>query len=168
MSLATVVWGSAPARARRRAGAARAGAPRAAAAPARARRGFGLRVVGVSVVMSVAALAVLMGLAVFHSVLASGQYRLSELETEVAAERSRLVDLQVELESLHAPSELQTMGEGALGLVAAEGPTDLAIAPDHIRAAAGAAGTGRAGGEADWLELKGLLSASASTRSPRS
>ena len=55
-----------------------------------ARRAVGLRLVGVTALLAVAAITVLAGLAVFHSMLAAGQYRLSELEAEIAAEREPL------------------------------------------------------------------------------
>ena len=51
------------------------------------RRAVGLRLVGVTALLAAATIAVLAGLGVFHSMLAAGQYRLSELESEIGVER---------------------------------------------------------------------------------
>ena len=99
-----------------------------------ARRAVGLRLVGMTTLGAAVAIAVLAGLAVFHSWLAAGQYRLSELESEIAVERERLLDLRYELQTLHGPAEIELMGVGALGLIDASDPIDVRIeASPHRR-----------------------------------
>ena len=133
--------------------AAAATPPLPVSAPAR--RAVGLRLVGVTALLAAAVIAVLAGLAVFHSMLAAGQYRLQGLEWEIAAERERLIDLRYELQTLHGPAEVELMGVGALGLVSAADPIDLRIEPRHIASSAPRRQADRRGG--DWLSIKTLL-----------
>ena len=127
----------------------------AALAQVPARRAVGLRLVGITTLGAAAAIAVLAGLAVFHSWLAAGQYRLSELESEIAVERERLLDLRYELQTLHGPAEIQLMGVGALGLVDASDPIDVRIEPRHIAAVDASEEITHDGG--NWLSIKTLL-----------
>ncbi len=119
------------------------------------RRAMGLRLVGITTLGAAAAIAVLAGLAVFHSWLAAGQYRLSELESEIAVERERLLDLRYELQTLHGPAEIELMGVGALGLVNATDPIDVRIEPRHIAAVETSEEITHDGG--NWLSIKTLL-----------
>ena len=120
-----------------------------------ARRAVGLRLVGVTALLAAAAITVLAGLAVFRSVLAAGQYRLGELESQITAERARLIDLRYELQTLHGPAEIELMGIGALGLVSAADPIDVRIEPRHIASVGPSQQAARSGG--DWLSIKTLL-----------
>lgn len=131
-----------------------AGAP-AALVQVPARRAVGLRLVGITTLGAAVAIAVLAGLAVFHSWLAAGQYRLSELESEIAVERERLLDLRYELQTLHGPAEIELMGVGALGLIDAPDPIDVRIEPRHIAAVDAPAEITHDGG--NWLSIKTLL-----------
>ena len=131
-----------------------AGAP-AALVQVPARRAVGLRLVGITTLGAAVAIAVLAGLAVFHSWLAAGQYRLSELESEIAVERERLLDLRFELQTLHGPAEIELMGVGALGLIDAPDPIDVRIEPRHIAPVDAPAEITHDGG--NWLSIKTLL-----------
>ncbi|WP_419841492.1 hypothetical protein [Candidatus Poriferisodalis sp.] len=131
-----------------------------------ARRMVGLRVVGVAALCAAGAIAVLTGLAAFHSMLAAGQYRLSELESEIAVERERLIDLRYELQTLHGPAEIELMGIGALGLVNAADPIDLRIQPRHIAAADQSQPVAHQSG--DWLWIKSLLTDASTAHDRRS
>lgn len=131
-----------------------------------ARRTVGLRLVGFTALLAAATIAVLAGLAVFHSMLASGQYQLSELETEIALERERLIDLRFELQTLHGPAEVELMGVGALGLVSAADPIDVRIEPRHIAAVESESRTAHQSG--DWLSIKTLLTDSSTAHDRRS
>ena len=131
-----------------------------------ARRAAGLRLVGVTALLAAAAITVLAGLAVFHSVLAAGQYRLSELESGIATERERLIDLRYELQMLHGPAEIELMGIGALGLVNAPDPIDVRIEPRHIAAVDPPQSSTRQGG--DWLSIKTLLTDASTAHDRRS
>ncbi len=139
-------------------------APRGVQSPAR--RAAGLRLVGVTALLATAAIAVLAGLAVFHSVLAAGQYRLSELESEIATQREQLIDLRYELQILHGPAEIELMGVGALGLVNATDPIDVRIEPRHIAAVGPPQRSIHAGG--DWLSIKTLLTDASTAHDRRS
>lgn len=129
-------------------------------------RAVGLRLVGVTALLAAAAIAVLAGLAVFHSMLAAGQYRLSELESEITAERERLIDLRYELQTLHGPAEIELMGVGALGLVSATDPIDVRIEPRHIAAVDSPQRSVHEGG--DWLSIKTLLTDASTAHDRRS
>ncbi|GEM_PF-1478718 len=118
---------------------------------------LGRRLVGVTTILGVVALAILLGLALFHSALAEGQYRLSQIQTDVEIERQRIIDLQFELEALNAPSEVQLMAEGVLGLVSASEPVDIDVEPTHIAAAARVDDESLNGHGTDWLTVKRLL-----------
>ena len=135
--------------------------PGGRAAPLRlvgSREEIGRRLVGLTTVLGVLALAVLLGLALFHSALAEGQYRLSQIEGQVTAERERVVELQFELEALNAPSQVELIGQGVFGLVSSEEPVDLVVNPDHIGATARVADEALSGSGSDWLSTKPLLS----------
>jgi hypothetical protein len=134
--------------------------------PAPVRRAVGLRLVGVTALVAAAAITVLAGLAVFHSMLAAGQYRLSELESEIAVERERLIDLRYELQTLHGPAEIELMGVGALGLVSATDPIDVRIEPRHIAAVDPPQPSIHEGG--DWLSIKTLLTDASTAHDRRS
>ena len=121
------------------------------------KREIGRRLVGITTVLGVLALGVLLGLAVFHSELAEGQYRLAELDGEMQVERQRLIELQFQLESLHAPSEVELIAEGVLGLVSVAAPTDVTINPEHIDATARVEDDSLRANGNDWLETKTLL-----------
>ena len=138
--------------------------PRGVQSPAR--RAAGLRLVGVTALLAMAAIAVLAGLAVFHSVLAAGQYRLSELESEIATQREQLIDLRYELQTLHGPAEIELMGVGALGLVSAADPIDVRIEPRHIAAVDPPQRSIHEGG--DWLAIKTLLTDASTAHDRRS
>ncbi len=126
--------------------------PTVAQAPAR--RAVGLRFVGITTLLAAATVAVLAGIGVLQSMMAAGQYQLSELESQIAVERERLIDLRYELQTLHGPAEIELMGTGALGLVDAADPIDLRIQPRHI-AVVDPPRIARQGG--DWLLIKSLL-----------
>jgi len=113
--------------------------------------------VGVTTLLGVVALAVLLGLALFHSALAEGQYRLSQVEADVESERQHIIDLQYELEALNAPSEVLLMAEGVLGLVSASEPIDLNVDPVHIDATARVQNETLNGQGTDWLTVRHLL-----------
>ncbi len=130
------------------------------------RRAVGLRLVGVTALLAAATIAVLAGLGVFHSMLAAGQYHLSELESEIAVERERLIDLRYELQTLHGPAEIELMGIGALGLVNAADPIDVRIEPRHIAAVSPSSRTAHQGG--DWLSIKTLLTDASTAHDRRS
>ena len=131
-----------------------------------ARRAAGLRLVGLTALLAAAAITVLAGLAVFHTMLAAGQYRLSELESEIATERDRLIDLRYELQTLHGPAEIELMGIGALGLVNASDPIDVRIEPRHIAALDLPRRSAHQGG--DWLSIKTLLTDASTAHDRRS
>ncbi len=131
-----------------------------------ARRAVGLRLVGLTALLAAAAITVLAGLAVFHTMLAAGQYRLSELESEIAAERERLIDLRYELQTLHGPAEIELMGIGALGLVNASDPIDVRIEPRHIAVVDLPRRSAHQGG--DWLSIKTLLTDASTAHDRRS
>ena len=131
-----------------------------------ARRAVGLRLVGLTALLAAAAITVLAGLAVFHTMLATGQYRLSELESEIAVERERLIDLRYELQTLHGPAEIELMGIGALGLVNASDPIDVRIEPRHIAAVDLPRRSAYQGG--DWLSIKTLLTDASTAHDRRS
>lgn len=118
---------------------------------------LGRRLVGVTTLLGVVALAVLLGLALFHSALAEGQYRLSQVEADVESERQHIIDLQYELEALNAPSEVLLMAEGVLGLVSASEPIDLNVDPLHIDATARVQNETLNGQGTDWLTVRHLL-----------
>ncbi len=122
------------------------------------RRNLGRRLVGITTLLGVLALAVLLGLAVFHSVLAEGQYRLSGLEEDIALERQELVALQFRLETMTSPSEVELMAQGVLGLRSATEPVDLTVDPSYIGATARASDDDLGGPTTDWLATKPLLS----------
>ena len=134
--------------------------------PVPARRAVGLRLVGITALLAAAAIAVLAGLAVFHSMLAEGQYRLSRLEAEIAVERDRLIDLRYELQTLHGPAEIELMGVGALGLVGATDPIDVRIEPRHIAPVDAPQHGIHEGG--DWLSIKTLLTDASTAHDRRS
>ena len=138
--------------------------PRGVQSPAR--RAAGLRLVGITALLAAAAIAVLAGLAVFHSMLAAGQYRLSELESEIATQREQLIDLRYELQILHGPAEIELMGVGALGLVNATDPIDVRIEPRHIAAVDPPQRSVHEGG--DWLSIKTLLTDASTAHDRRS
>ena len=148
--------------------AAHLGVPEAPAALVRvpARRAVGLRLVGITTLGAAVAIAVLAGLAVFHSWLAAGQYRLSELESEIAVEREHLLDLRYELQTLHGPAEIELMGVGALGLVDASDPIDVRIEPRHIAAVETSEEITHEGG--NWLSIKTLLTDASTAHDRRS
>lgn len=115
------------------------------------------RIVGLATVLGGAALLILMGLAVFHSVLADGQYRLSRLERDINAERQRMVELQYELETLNTPMEVELMAEGILGLVSASEPIDISVSTTFIAATARVDAEVFDDGGVDWMSMKSLL-----------
>lgn len=121
------------------------------------RQRLGRRLVGVTTVFGVLALAVLLGLALFHSALAEGQYQLSQLERDMAAERQMVVELQFELETLNSPGEVELVARGVLGLVEATNPVDLVVDPDHIGATASVDDDTLSESDSDWLSTKPLL-----------
>jgi hypothetical protein len=121
------------------------------------RHQIGRRVVGLTTVLGVVALAVLLGLALFHSALAEGQYRLSQVDAEVEAQRQRAVELQFELETLNSPSAVELVAHGVLGLVSASEPTDLVVDPSHIIATARVDDEVLGVDVIDWLSTKQLL-----------
>ena len=108
-------------------------------------------------VAGVLALGVLLGLALFHSALAEGQYRLSQVQSEVTAERQRVVELQFELEAMNAPGEIEFVAHAVLGLVDAAEPIDLVVNPQHIGATARVHDDALGETDADWLSTKRLL-----------
>ncbi|WP_419945883.1 hypothetical protein [Candidatus Poriferisodalis sp.] len=144
------------------------GAAHASAALVRvpARRAVGLRLVGITTLGVAAVIAVLAGLALFHSWLAAGQYRLSELESEIAVERERLLDLRYEMQTLHGPAKIELMGVGALGLVNASDPIDVRIEPRHIAAVDISEEIAHDGG--NWLSIKTLLTDASTAHDRRS
>ncbi len=158
MSAVTVAWETTTTIPKKR--SRRASAPAVARKSAQ-RRSFGLRLVAVSVVLACIFLAVLLILAAFHTRLAAGQYQLVELETAVAAESERLIDLQVQLKNAESPAKLEVLAEGVLGLVAAENRVNLVIKPEHILSASHTIEVVEARVGTDWLALKELLGASA-------
>ncbi len=115
------------------------------------------RLVGVATAVGVAALAILMGLAIFHSVLADGQYRLNGLERDINAERQRMVELQYQIETLNTPMEVELMAEGILGLVSASEPIDVTVPPIFIAATARVHAEVLDDGGVDWMSMKSLL-----------
>lgn len=121
------------------------------------RHQIGRRVIGLTTVFGVVALAVLLGLALFHSALAEGQYRLSQIDTEVEVERQRAVELQFALESLNSPSAVELVAHGVLGLVSADEPVDLVVDPAHIGATARVDDEVLSVAVIDWLSTKQLL-----------
>ncbi|WP_428119440.1 hypothetical protein [Candidatus Poriferisodalis sp.] len=129
-----------------------------------ARRAMGVRLVGITTLLACAAIVVLAGLAIFHTMLATGQYHLSELNAEIAVERELLIDLRYELQTLQGPSEIELMGVGALGLVTASDPVDVRIEPRHITSVDSL--TDQAGG--DWLSIKTLLTDASTAHDRRS
>lgn len=133
-----------------------------------ARRIVGIRLVGITTLLACATIAVLAGLAVFHSLLAAGQYQLAELESEIAVERERLIDLRFELQTLHGPSEIELMGVGALGLVTAADPVDVRIEPRHIAVVDSAENQAASGAGGDWLSIKTLLNDASTAHDRRS
>ncbi len=129
-----------------------------------ARRAMGVRLVGITTLFACAVIAVLAGLAIFNTMLATGQYQLSELNAEIAAERERLIDLRYELQTLQGPSEIELMGVGALGLVTASDPVDVRIEPRNIASVDTPAD--QAGG--DWLSIKTLMTDASTAHDRRS
>ena len=121
---------------------------------------LGRRVVGVTTVLGLVALAVLLGLAVFHSALAEGQYQLSQVESDIEFERQSALELEYELEALSAPGHVELIAQGVLGLVSAAEPIDLPVNPAHIAATARVDDDVLNGSGTDWLALKQLLNAS--------
>ncbi len=115
------------------------------------------RLVGVATAVGVAALVILMGLAIFHSVLADGQYRLNGLERDIDAERQRMVELQYQLETLNTPMEVELMAEGILGLVSASEPIDVTVPPIFIASTARVDSEVLDDGGVDWMSMKSLL-----------
>ena len=128
------------------------------------RRAVGVRLVGITTLFACAAIGVLAGLAIFHTMLATGQYHLSELKAEISVERERLIDLRYELQTLHGPSEIELMGVGALGLVTASNPVDVRISPRDISSVDSPGDQARG----DWLSIKTLLTDASTAHDRRS
>jgi hypothetical protein len=118
---------------------------------------FGHRVVGITTVLGVAALIVMLGLAMFHNMLAKGQYELTQLDEEVAIERNSLLDRRFQLESRSAPSEVETLGRGALGLEAPSEPIDIAVSAEVMRLVSSAEQSALDDHSGGWITLKPLL-----------
>ena len=118
---------------------------------------FGRRVVGVTTVLGVAGLVVLLGLALFHNVLAQGQFKLTELEVEVAAEQELLIDSRFRLEELRSPSEIERVAQDVLGLQVPVEPVDVVVSRSIIEQVASAMAEPLDLHGEDWVTVKPLL-----------
>ena len=119
---------------------------------------IGHRLVGVTTLLGVTALMVMLGLALFHNMLARGQYELSSLDAEVQVERNNLLDRRFQLESLSAPGEVELVARGALGLEAPVDPIDVVVSADVIRLVSSADDAVLNDRGEGWITLKTLLS----------
>lgn len=77
--------------------------------------------------VAVAVLAVMFGFAAFHSQMASTQYELEEVQRELSLEHERLVDLQIQLDELNSPAQIERLARGALGMVDPSTPVDVVV-----------------------------------------
>lgn len=120
-------------------------------------------------------MAVLGSLAVFHVVLASGQYEIAELEERIGKAREAVADLRYELEVVRSPATVNQLGAEALGLQVAESPVHVSVSNAHIAGTRGAIRAPSLSGPlpasplpdgplpASPVSYRGLLSASAAT-----
>lgn len=123
---------------------------------------------GLTALLGVTTMAVLGALAVFHVVLASGQYEIVELEERIANTREVVADLRYELEVVRSPATVNRLGAEALGLAVAPSPVHVTVSNAHIAGTRGALGAQVPAGELaasqpypSQLTYGGLLSASA-------
>ena len=120
------------------------------------------------VALTAALFAVLLALAVSHTVLAQGQLRLDALDSRLAAEQARYAELRTEVAEMESPGRIVTAA-AELGMVSPAGlvylqPTspDPTTAPADGSTEAGAvAGSGPEGPARDvdgaWSTIKPLL-----------
>lgn len=118
---------------------------------------LGRRVVGATTVLGVAGLVVLLGLALFHNVLAQGQFKLAGLEAEVAAEQELLIDTRFRLEELRSPSEIERVAQDILGLQVPVEPVDVVVSRNVIEQVASAVAEPLDLHGEDWVTVKPLL-----------
>lgn len=77
--------------------------------------------------VAVVVLVVMFGFAAFHSQMASTQYELERIERELTLEQERLVDLQIQLDELNSPAQIERLARGALGMVDPSTPVDVVV-----------------------------------------
>ncbi|MCP3933912.1 MAG: hypothetical protein GY708_00920 [Actinomycetia bacterium] len=77
--------------------------------------------------VAVAILVVMFGFAAFHSQMATTQYQLEAVEVDLVLEQERIHDLQIQLDELNSPAQIERLARGVLGMVDPDVPTDVIV-----------------------------------------
>ncbi|HJM21149.1 MAG TPA: hypothetical protein QF409_04120 [Acidimicrobiales bacterium] len=96
------------------------------------RRSFGNRVLGVTTLFGVTALMMLLAHTVIGSMILARHVELDRLDKLKDQERESVRELEIELQTRTAPTEIELLANGDMGMVPAKSTTQISVLAEHL------------------------------------
>ncbi|MCS5673697.1 MAG: hypothetical protein NZ605_01700 [Acidimicrobiales bacterium] len=98
----------------------------------KSRRSLGNQLVGATTLFGLATLMVLLGHAVFYSMINSQHVELDRLENVIVQERESVRELHIELQSRMGPAEIEKQANVLMEMVPAESAIQIQVRREHL------------------------------------
>ena len=98
----------------------------------KSRRSLGNQLVGATTLFGLVTLMVLLGHAVFYSLINSQHVELDRLENVIVQERESVRELHIELQSRMGPAEIEKWANGLMEMVPAESVIQIQVRREHL------------------------------------
>ncbi|MCS5683153.1 MAG: hypothetical protein VX635_00105 [Actinomycetota bacterium] len=121
-------------------------------------RSLGHRLLGVTALFGLVTLMLLLAHAFLYLKINAGHVELDRLNNVIAQEQESVRELHIELRSRRAPTEIERLATGALGMVPAKSATQIEVRPEHLESSTQLETVAiRRRSNSDWLSIDQLL-----------